>query len=242
VTVAAITAAFWLEPIPQNPAYHVFADQRALLRIPNFWNVATNLPFLLVGLLGLRWRLRVQSAALRVPYVVFCIGVLLVGFGSVYYHLAPSTPTLVWDRLPMAVAFMALLSAVIKDRVSERLGRALLWPLIVAGAASIAHWQWSELEGRGDLRPYAVVQFLPMLQIPLMLLLFRGGGLRDSWLWAALGAYVFAKVAEFFDAAINAATGFLSGHSLKHLLAALAVWCVTRAFLRPESTKLRPGT
>jgi len=242
VTIAAIAAAFWLDPIPQDPGYHDFADRSALFGIPNFWNVATNLPFLFIGLLGLAWRSGLQSESHRVQYIVFCIGVALVGFGSAYYHWAPATPTLVWDRVPITVAFMALFSAVIQDHVSERLGRALLWPLVIAGAATIAWWHWSELAGRGDLRPYAVVQFLPMLLIPLMLLLFSGRELRDAWLWATFSAYVLAKIAEYFDVEILDATGFLSGHSLKHLLAALAVWCAIRAFLNRKTTKLRPGT
>ncbi len=235
VTAAAIAAAFWLDRIPQDPGYHEFADGSALFGVPNFWNVVTNLPFLFVGVAGfaLRSRLRVQTQ--QVQYVVFCIGVALVGLGSAYYHWAPSTPTLVWDRLPMTVAFMALFSAVIQDRVSERLGRVLLWPLVIAGVASIAWWYWSELTGHGDLRPYAVVQFLPMLLIPLMLLLFRGRGLRGAWLWATLAAYVLAKVAEYFDAAIYGANGLLSGHSIKHLLAALAVWWAIRAFCNYKS-------
>jgi len=241
VTAAAVSAAFWLDRIPQDPGYHEFADSNALFGIPNFWNVATNLPFLFVGLVGLTRRSRLQVQAQQTQYLVFCIGVALVGFGSAYYHWAPSTPTLVWDRLPITIAFMALFSAVIQDRVSVRLGRVLLWPLVIAGVATIAWWYWSELAGHGDLRPYAVVQFLPMLLIPLMLLLFSGRGLRDAWLWATLAAYVLAKVAEYFDAAIYGASGFLSGHSIKHLLAALAVWWAIRAFLGPKTANLRPG-
>ena len=242
VSAAAIAAALWLDRIPQDPGYHAFADRNALFGIPNFWNVATSLPFLLVGLIGLAWRSRLQVQALQTQYLVLCIGAALVGPGSAYYHWVPSTPTLVWDRLPMTVAFMALFSAVIQDRVSERIGRMLLWPLVIAGIASVAWWYGSELEGRGDLRPYAVVQFLPMLLIPLMLLLFNGRGLRAASLWATLAAYVLAIVAEYCDAAIYGATGFLSGHSLKHLLAALAVWWAVRAFLGPRTTNLRPGT
>ncbi len=242
VGAAAIAAAFWLDRIPQDPGYHEFADNSALFGIPNFWNVATNLPFLFVGLIGLAWRSRLQDQALQSQYVVLCIGVTLIGLGSAYYHWAPSTPMLVWDRLPMTVAFAALFSVVVQDRMSERIGRILLWPSVIAGIASVAWWYWSEVEGRGDLRPYAVVQFLPVLLIPLMLLLFSGRGLRDSWLWATLVAYVLAKIAEFFDAAIYGATGFLSGHSIKHLLAALAVWWAIRAFQGGQVTNLRPGT
>lgn len=242
VAVASLVAAFWLDRIPQDPAYHQFADSSALFGIPNFCNVATNLPFLIVGMIGFALQSRLRVQALRAQYAAFCIGVTLVSIGSAYYHWAPSTPTLLWDRLPMTVAFMALFSAVVEDRLSERLGRVLLWPFVVAGVTSIAWWYWTELAGRGDLRPYAIVQFLPMLLIPLILLLFKGHGLRDCWLWATLAAYLFAKVAEYFDTAVYGSTGMLSGHSIKHLLAALAVWCAIRAFLGPETTNLRPGT
>jgi len=242
IGAAAIAAAFWLDRIPQDPAYHAFADHGMLLGIPNFWNVATNLPFLLVGLIGLAWRSRLRVQAPQTQYAVFCVGVMLVGLGSAYYHWAPSTPALVWDRLPMTVAFMALFSAVIQDRVSEHLGRVLLWPLVIAGIATIVWWYLSEQAGRGDLRSYAVVQFLPMLLIPLMLLLFNGRGLRDGWLWMTLATYLLAKIAEYFDAAIFSASGILSGHSLKHLLAALAVWWAVRAFLEQETANLRSGT
>ena len=241
-TAAGVAAAFWLDRIPQDPGYHRFADQNTWSGIPNFWNVATNLPFLIVGCIGFARRHRPEVAALRENYVVFCVGVALVGVGSASYHWAPSNSALVWDRLPITVAFMALLAAVIRDRVSEQLGRALLWPLIIAGVASIGWWYWSELAGRGDLRPYAVVQFLPMLLIPLMLLMFRGRGLRDSRLWASLAAYLLAKVAEYFDAAIYSATGLLGGHAVKHLLGALAVWWAILAFQAGQTTNLRPGT
>ncbi len=226
----AVAAVFWLDRIPQDPAYHQFADSATLFGVRNFLNVATNLPFLLAGVAGLARRTRGRVPASRAQYLVFCAAVALVGVGSAYYHWSPSTPTLVWDRLPMTVAFMALFSAVIQDRVSERLGRLLLWPLVIVGAGSIAWWHCSELAGRGDLRPYGIVQFLPMLLIPLMLLSFSGRGLRAEWLWSTLAIYVAAKAAEYFDGVVFAATGILSGHSLKHLLAALAVWCAMRAF------------
>jgi hypothetical protein len=242
VSAAAIAAVFRLDRIPQDPSYHEFADSSPLFGIPHFWNVATNLAFLAVGLIGLAWRPRLQVQALQTQYVIFCIGVSLVGLGSAYYHWAPSNSTLVWDRLPMTVAFMALFSAVIQDRVSERVGRILLWPMIIAGISTIAWWHWSELAGRGDLRPYLVVQFLPMLLIPLILLLFSGRGLRAGWLWATFTAYVLAKVAEYFDAAIFSASGLLSGHSTKHLLAAVAVLWAILAFLVGRMTNLRPGT
>ncbi|MEO8332396.1 MAG: ceramidase domain-containing protein [Gallionella sp.] len=227
VTVGGIVATFLFEAIPQDPAYHEFADRRTFFGIPNFRDVFSNLPFVLVGAFGLGKLSRLESAALRSAYVVFCIGAILIGFGSAYYHYAPTTQTLVWDRLPMTVAFMALFAMIVRDRVSERLGDALLWPLVIAGAASVGYWHWTELQGRGDLRAYGVVQFLPMLLIPLMLSIYRSKGDSTPWLWGTLGFYLLAKVAEHFDAAIYDALVVLSGHSIKHVLGSLAVlWAV----------------
>lgn len=229
IVAAAVGGMFLVEPIAQDPAYHRFADDRYLFGVPAFWNVASNLPFLLAGAAGLLQARRIASADLATHYRVLCVAIALVALGSGWYHLSPSIPALVWDRLPMTAAFMTLLAAVIADRISWVAGRALLWPLVVAGIASIAWWVRTENAGAGDLRPYVLVQFLPMLVIPLLLLGWRGQGLSARWLWMGFGAYVLAKVAEHFDAAILAATG-IGGHTLKHLLAALAAWWVLRAF------------
>ena len=227
---AAVGGTFLLDPIPQDPAYHDFADQRENFGVPNFWNVVSNLPFLFVGALGLGELRSIASPALRTHYLVLCTAVALVGFGSAWYHHDPSNATLMWDRLPMTVAFMVLFSAVIADRVSWIAGRALLWPLVAAGIASIAWWVRTEDAGQGDLRPYAIVQFLPLLLVPMILLLWRENALSTKLLWLALGSYAAAKLAEYFDAPILAATGAFSGHSLKHLFAALATWWIIRSF------------
>ena len=230
VTAAAVAGVFLLDAIPQDPAYHLFADRRELFGVPNSWNVVTNLPFLAVGLAGWAMIRRIASPPLATHYRVLCTAIALVAFGSGWYHLAPSYASLVWDRLPMTVAFMSLFSALLADRVSWLLGRALLWPLVVAGMASIAWWVRTEAAGAGDLRAYALVQFLPMLLMPLILLLWREGSIAARPLWLAIAAYALAKLAEYFDAAIFAATGFVGGHALKHLAAALAAWWIVRAF------------
>jgi hypothetical protein len=236
--IAAIAGMIFVDPIPQDPGYHLFADRGRLLGVANFWNVATNLPFLIVGLLGLVRLPRLASAALRTHYVVLCFGVALVAVGSAYYHLEPSTPALSWDRLPMTVAFMALLAAVFGDRISQRVGHGMQWSFVALGIASIAWWSFTEMEGRGDLRPYALVQFLPMLLIPMMLLLLPKGAMHAVFLWTSFGAYVGAKLAEHFDGAILDATGVFGGHSLKHLLAALGAWFAIRAFQKSPARAL----
>lgn len=232
---AGLLMALATPPFAQDPAYHRFADDRALAGVPNFWNVATNLPFLLVGAFGLARLDRLRRPELRNEVRIFASGVALVAFGSALYHFAPSNATLVWDRLPMTVGFMALFSLIVRDRLSERLGRRALGPLLALGAASVAYWYATELEGAGDLRFYFVVQFLPMLLIPLILLTGPGaGGLRAGWIWATLAIYLLAKQAESHDRALYEATALLSGHSLKHLIAAGAVLCALLAALRPR--------
>ena len=232
MAACGIAAAFFLPAIPQDPAYHTFADHRTIFGIANFWNVVSNLSFIAVGIFALSRISRVPHDPLRLPCLLLGLGVILVGLGSAYYHYRPSTATLVWDRLPMTITFMALFSLVVSDRVSERLGRALLWPLICMGAASVAYWYWTELDHRGDLRAYAVVQFLPLLLIPAMLLTSRGRWLTTGWLWGVLIAYLLAKVAETYDGAIYDFTRFGGGHSLKHVLAATAVLMAMFAVLK----------
>ena len=221
VAAVGVIGLLFVPRISQDPTYHQFADDWTLWEIPNFWNVVTNIPFVLVGVFGSARLSRVF--ALCQGYLVICIGIVLVGVGSAYYHYAPSTTSLVWDRLPMTIVFMALFSTIIEGRVSSRAGKILLWPLIVVGSASVGYWHLSELQGNGDLRPYGLVQFLPMVLIPLILVLFPSGGMRTSFLWWTLITYTLAKIAEHFDMWIFETTGMISGHSIKHLLASLAI-------------------
>lgn len=234
LTIAAIAVTFSVAPIPQDPNYHQFADAKNYFGIANFFNVLSNAPFLLVGLYGLKQYYTHQIRAPRLPYLIFCVGVFFVGIGSAYYHSHPTSYTLVWDRLPMTFAFMALFAMVIADRVSERLASQLLWPLLIAGIASVGYWYWSESQRQGDLRAYALVQFLPILLIPLLLLLYPGKRMNAAYLWGTLAMYLLAKLAEHFDANIYAATGSISGHSIKHVLAAVAVWWVILAFKKNQ--------
>jgi hypothetical protein len=151
-------------------------------------------------------------------------GTFLVGFGSGYYHLDPNNQTLVWDRLPITVAFMALFSIIISEFISVRSGKTLLLPLILAGILSVAYWQFSEIRGEGDLRFYALVQFYPMLAIPIILICYRSRCTYVYAYWCLLLAYIIAKLFEHFDAEVYNVSGFISGHSLKHLAAALGMY------------------
>ena len=236
--IALMVAAVFLlvAPIPQDPAYHAFADGRTLLGVANFWNVVSNLPFLVVGAWGVVYVMRhghaVSLPGLELAYVIFFSGVFLTAFGSSYYHLAPANDPLAWDRLPMTIGFAGLFSIIVGEFVSARIGRMLVVPLLLVGIVSVEYWIWSESRGAGDLRLYALVQFLPMLLIPLILLFNKPAIGSAKYYWAMLGFYVLSKVVEFFDIAIFAAGGAISGHSLKHLFAAAATAMVLLGLMR----------
>jgi len=226
-----------LEPIPQDPGYHLFADRRTFLGIPNFNDVVSNLGFAVVGILGLlalaggaRELIFVRATDMR-PYLVFYIGIALISIGSVYYHLAPSNDRLFWDRLPMSMAFMAISAAVVADRINAKAGNGwLLYLLLALGGASLVYWDWTESLGRGDLRLYALVQFYPMVALPLIIGLFAGHRytIGRYLAWAILW-YGLSKVFEHLDAEIfELLGGSVSGHTLKHLAAAVAPFVVLR--------------
>jgi hypothetical protein len=255
-TIAADRRSFWLRlaavlapgvvgaivlfagpPLPQSQGYHHFADQRTFLGVPNCLNVVSNLPFLVVGLLGLRGVLRRDAvgpdrpfltAPERWPYVVFFLGVGLTAFGSAYYHLDPTNTRLVWDRLPIAVTFMALFAAILGERLGVSIGRHLLLPLVLLGIGTVVYWDAGERLGHGDLRPYYVVQFYPMLAIPLLLLLFPPRYTGTAGLFAAVGWYGLAKVLEHLLDAPLYQMFSVSGHTLKHLSAACGAYAILR--------------
>ena len=244
--IAYLTITFWAviflqAPIPQDPAYHQFADQRTLLGIPHCLNVISNLPFLLVGLWGFVVVFRLatdpeQQAFLRsadsLAYQILFLAVALVGLGSTYYHLAPSNETLLWDRLPMSIAFMAFLATAITERLDRRTGIITLLPLIAFGVFSVLYWYYTEQAGAGDLRYYIVAQAYPILFVPLMVRLLPSPYTRGSDLYIAGLFYVLAKVAEVFDQGLYAVGGLVSGHTCKHLFGALGAYWVLRMIRR----------
>jgi ceramidase len=215
-----IVGAFLLfgPTISQPESYHAFADARRLSGIPNFWNVISNVPFAVIGVMGLR---KHHDVVNRILYA----GLLLTAFGSAYYHLAPDDARLVWDRLPMTLVFMSLLAGLIAQGRDRRWELWILSFLLGCGIVSVLWWNVT-----GDLRPYAVVQFGPA---PVMLPAFWRSA-RRRYLWGAFGSYTLAKFAEYSDAAIYSVMP-LSGHTVKHVLAALAAYCIWKfANARPS--------
>ncbi len=306
--------AFVLPALRQSQQYHQFADARAFLGVPNFWNVVSNAPFVLVGLWGLWWLAAhlpsgvadLPSATGHLPsgvadspsatghlpsgvadlpsaighlpsgvadlpsaighlpsapprllqpdspesegadvgassrpllreecpagewwaYLVSFIGIILTGAGSAFYHWRPTDSTLVWDRLPMTVAFMSLLSATIAERTRSRAGLAWLGPLLGLGIGSVVYWRLT-----GNLWPYGAAQYLSLLLLGLMLVLFPSRYTRGSDMVVVMLLYALAKVAEALDGSLYSLTHLLSGHTLKHLLAATAIAWLLRMLM-----------
>ena len=239
LTGIAVLSVFNFGPFPENPLSHQFADQRSVFGIANFANIVSSLPLIWVGNLGMRLITRHEAPgglqSLMPLYFIFFAGVFLSGFGSSFYHYHPDNRSLVWDRLPMTVAFMAFLAVVVGEYISDRLALKLFFPLIIMGLGSVVYWYFSELVGRGDLRFYALVQFWPMLLIPMIAWLYRSAVINGRYIWILMAAYAVAKIAEFYDAEIFRLLRVISGHSLKHLFAALGVWFFYRGLAVPPS-------
>ncbi|MGQ3000031.1 hypothetical protein [Variovorax sp.] len=225
----------------------VFADTRAWHGLPNAMDVLSNLPFLLMGCWGLYWLNRIDRAhhealsgfPLAPPASdppdntldcawLFFAGLIATAAGSAFYHLAPDAPRLAADRAGMAVAFAGLIGMAVCERVSQRAGWPAAWFVLTTGLLSAEIAQET-----GNVLPWALVQFGGMALV-LTLALSRpisgAVGLRLGWV---IAAYVLAKVFELADQPIYEATqGVISGHTLKHLCAALAALPVLTALQR----------
>ena len=217
--IVSLLALLPLPPLLQDPSYHQFADQRELFGIPNFWNVVSNFPFIVVGAVGL-FRFRRNAITL-----ILFTGLFLTGFGSSYYHLNPNDSTLFWDRLPMTLCFAAILSAVVEERVDARAGAILLRPLLAIGIFSLLLWRWTD-----DLRLYAWAQFFPFLALILLLQLVPPKYTGASYWITAAALYALAKLLEYLDETIFSFGAIVSGHTLKHLAAAAAAFTILRLF------------
>ena len=244
-TIAVGAAAVLAPRIPQPKAYHDFADQRGWLGIHNFGDVASNLLFAVAGAWGLIFLCRKSEHPRfidpreRLAYVFAFVGLLLTAFGSSYYHLAPDNARLVWDRLPMTLAFMGLVSAMISERLSVPVGFCLLPILLLIGAGSVVWWWHTETAGASDLRFYAAVQVYAVLILPILLLLPPRYS-RSLDFAVVFCFYVLAKIFETADRQIfSLDQRMVSGHTLKHLAAGAAGFWILRMLQRRRPILVR---
>lgn len=235
ITFVASLALLLMPNIPQPSAYHHFADSRTFLYIPNFFDVLSNLFILAAGAYGLKLlfdprdgveRAKFENRSEEFPYMVFFVGAALACFGSIYYHWSPNNFSLAWDRIPIAMMAVSFLTIVVNERVSQKVGFFLLPVLLLLGIFSICLWYLTELTGAGDLRLYLLVQFMPMILVLYMLFFMPSRYSRSNRFGWILAIYALAKAAEMFDREIFDALVWVSGHTIKHILAALAVFAL----------------
>ena len=233
---AALALLAALLPITHLPAgYHDFADQRGWLGLPHAMDVLSNLLFALIGGWGLLWLRRWPScrvgAAQRALAGVFFVGLLLTALCSSIYHWTPGDAGLCIDRLGMSAAFAGLLGLAAADRVSQRAGWALAAGLAVAAPATA----WIALTG--NMTPWAALQGGALALLAALALRRPQQGALGFSIAAVIALYALAKALELADAPVFELThGLISGHSAKHVAAALAAWPVARAL------RLRVGT
>lgn len=228
--LALVLFVFLVPPLAQDQLYHQFADQQTMLSIPNALNVVSNLAFFIVGLLGLAALLnqpdKYCDKSVLPSYQLFFIGLMLTFLGSSYYHLDPNNFTMVFDRLGIAISFMALFTALFGELISLRLARKMLLPLEVLGILGVIYWGISEHYMHGDLRFYILTQYLPLALLPIMLIKYKWQYSHQYSCVFILLFYVLAKLTEVYDQPIMELTDVISGHTIKHLLAALSGYWV----------------
>ena len=241
LAICILVVHIGFDRIPQPASYHDFADTRQLSTMPNWANVLSNLPFILIGAWFMHQVFTRSHAELLVNqsdfedvlWMFFGFCLIGIGLGSSYYHLHPTTERLFWDRLPISLAFMTLFTSVISERISERLGRMSFMPLLTLSVVSVFWWSLTESQGHGDLRLYGVTQFYPLLVLPIMIWRCAPRYTHGVMLIHAMGWYVVAKIVEVYDIGIYSWTGhFVSGHTLKHLFAGMAILLITQMVLK----------
>lgn len=230
LTVACVVAML-APPVALPSGYHAFADTRGWGDVPFAADVLSNLAFAVVGALGL-WRLaclpvpaQARAQAHAAASLVLCLGLLFTAVASGVYHLHPDDAGLALDRMGMAWVFAGVMGVAVANRVSDRAawaGMALL--AVLAPAAAAVAWM------ADNAVPWAVVQFGGLLVLAGLAVLPARQGQAALPLVALLVGYALAKVAEMSDQWVfDLTAGVVSGHTLKHVLAAWAVWPVLAA-------------
>jgi hypothetical protein len=226
----ALLIIFLIPQFPQPTWYNDFADKREVMGIPHFSNVFSNLPFAILGILGLSaLRDMPSDRFISKPYekgafAAIYWGAILGAIGATYYHLDPNNSTLVWDRLAISLVVMPLMCIAMSERMDPKVGYYALIPTVLAGIVGTSIWEYTETTNHGDLRYYLAVELLPFLAIMMILVLFPSKYNRISGWVHVLLWLVLSRVFEFSDLSIYQATNhFISGHTLKHVSAAIAL-------------------
>ncbi|MFZ6732619.1 hypothetical protein ACO0LG_11910 [Undibacterium sp. Ji42W] len=241
ISALAALALLLHGPIAQLAHYHDFADQSDWVGIPHAIDVLTNLGFAIAAMAGgwfLVEKYRKADVGIAFPaYCVFALSIAATTVGSSYYHLAPDDARLFWDRLPIAFACCSLLAAVRADILPSMDARKAFMELVLllmGALMSVVWWQQT-----GDLRPYLLIQGLTLVLIPLWQWIWKAERADRLAFGAAMFLYVIAKITEMLDGQILQHLQFMSGHSLKHLLAALAAGLIVWRWRAQQEVQTR---
>jgi hypothetical protein len=237
IALANLIAVFGISlmpPVAQPISYHQFSDTHSLLGIPNFWNVFSNLPYLVCGALLLKYAIQVRSKDLSIW--IFGVSLSLVSFGSSYYHWQPDTASLFWDRLPIVIGFMALFNLFLKDYISVKLAKASLWPTLFLAILALLYWRYTEQIAQGDMRAYLLVQIIPILTISIGVAVHRSHRCALAYT-LLLVSYAVAKGFELVDHFQIEQWLVVSGHTWKHLISGTGLAIFAHQYL-----KLRLGS
>ena len=241
LTSALLGAALLHGPISQDPSYHNFADQQTVSGISHFSDVISNFSFAIVALWGgislLPTRRHPAIANAWAAYALFLAGLFLTSMGSAYYHLAPDNARLVWDRLPIALACSGLLAGVWGDTHLKDSRMTAGW-LGLFAVLSVVWWHFTEEAGVGDLRPYLLLQALPIVLIPLWQWLHGSSRLERLTFGSALALYVIAKFTEIYDHEIAVSFVKVSGHTMKHLFASASAGLIITTLIKRTRTTI----
>ncbi|KAH1124270.1 hypothetical protein AAZX31_06G048400 [Glycine max] len=213
---------FFTPRIPRSPKHHQFVDMRNLLGVPNTLNVMTNFPFLVVGVLGLVLALEggvfnISSQGEVWTWALFYAGIAGVAFGSAYYHLKPDDHRVLWDTLPMMVAFSSLLSSLVVERLGQRIGLCCMFALNLAAFLCVVYERIYN-----DIRFCMMFQLTLPLAIPVIAVLYRSKYTHSRYWFISTGIYLLAKFEGATDRKLYHVNNYIiSGHSLEHLCLAL---------------------
>ncbi len=231
--LVALLAAVFGPSVAQHDHYHAFADQRVLFGLPCAMDVLSNLPFAIAGLLGLVMVARLPALPQRGYAALFFVGLIVTTLGSIIYHLNPNNDGLALDRLGMVAGFAGMLGLAAAQRVSQRAGMVTTLTVLLLGPTAVAVWAQTD-----NLLPWVLLQGGAMLML-LVLAVCKPLPAPSHWyvvnLLPVIGFYAAAKLFELADHQIFELTNqVISGHSLKHIVAALAAWPVLTAIARTQ--------
>ena len=219
LAVAAGLAAWG--PLTVSPHDHHYAAARGWASAAGVFQALACVPMAVAAAVGMRLvRRSTWPASAARPWQAFMVLAGGLSIGSAGYHLLPNDTVYVLVHTLGAGAFVSLLLGFLAERVDSRCGsaRSVAVGLLVAAGAG-AYWAIGEwTHGRGDLRAVLFLQCLPVLLIPAGAMSLPGKITTTAdWMWM-LGLYVVARAAAALDESVLTALGWITGHSLMHLL------------------------